>query len=73
MLKIKNKKALGVSAALAVSGFQSFESILLVIFSVVASQLTDQYAMAGATMLLKETFSLGLMLVTSTPFLIRNV
>lgn len=68
----RNRKIKGVSAALAVSGFQSFESILLVIFAVVAAQLTNEMALAGATMLLKESFSLGLMLVTSTPFLIKN-
>lgn len=68
----KSKKIKGVSAALAVSGFQSFESILLVIFGVVAASLTNEIVLAGATMLLKETFSLILMLVTSTPFLIKN-
>lgn len=69
----KNRKVKGVLAAMGVSGFQSFESILLIIFSVAVPQLTNHFALAGATMLLKETFSLGLMLITSTPFLIRNL
>lgn len=73
MLITKSNKIKGVSASILVSGFQSFESILLVIFGVVAASLTNQIALAGATMLMKETFSLGLMLVTSSPFLIKNI
>lgn len=69
-----NKKTKGLIAAGAVSGFQSFESILLVLFGVVMSvAVTKEVYFAGATMLLKETFSFGLMLLTSSPFLMKNI